>query len=251
MTDTNETACRDCGKPLAAGLRVMGMPYCEGCVRARTLYCHTCRTPLKPEDFATGRAVTLLGRRFCEGCLESAVQQGRERAASDPSNQAVRTGSKPSLEDSQDVDSIAIRRLYGRYVAHSDAVLVVKAPGLKALLGNRVRLWLDVSEGGFRAILKGDYELEERVAGSISFNPTKKVYPFESTIKHVRASQRYPGCTLVGARFDHPSRELQSFIMGKMSQRPVMIPSPPSGSTPKVRNKPASTSFPPPTPARV
>lgn len=251
MTDSQENTCRDCGKPLGSGLfaketRVMGMAYCEPCVRARTLFCHTCRAALKPEDFETGKAVTLLGRRFCENCLESAVQAGRERAGTSSSTHKA---ARPDLEETQDVDTIAIRRLYGRYVPHAEASLVVKAEGLLgSLRGNLVRLWLDVSEGGFRAVIAGSYSMDDGLRGAL--RQGGQVFPFRALVKHVRPSKRYPGCVLVGAKFDKPSKELQAFILNKMGGRPVMIPAPPQAA-PKPRPRPASTKFPPPSPAHV
>lgn len=242
VSDTADDLCRDCGKPLEKSgffqkgeTRVLGMPYCDSCVTARTFYCHTCRVPLKSEDFAEGKAVTLLGRRFCEDCLASAVRQGRDRAASNGS--AVRSASRivrapePTSDDSQDVETVAIRRQFGRYVPSADANLVVRAGGLLgAIRGNRVKLWLDVSEGGFRAIISGAFRLEEKLSGAISFKPDKSSFPFQAIVRHVRDSKRYPGCALIGAQFEKPSAELKSFIIGKLSGRPVMIPNahPPS-----------------------
>lgn len=251
MTDNVDDVCRDCGKVLRGSLfgkgetRVLGAAYCEDCVQARTLFCHTCRNPIQKADFDEGRAVTLLGRRFCEGCLEAAVKHGREKAVADPSRASRVSGSPTTLvrtlDDSYtDDETIAIRRAYGRYVPPSDADLEVKGTGLGAILGNRTRLWLDVSEGGFRAIISGAFKVQDRLSGRVTYRPGKESFDFKATIMHARPSRRYPGCVLVGVRFDQPSRELQGFIRSKMSGRPVMIPSPSS--------RPA-TQVPPPKPA--
>jgi hypothetical protein len=249
MTEPAETACRDCGKPLGGGIfqksetRVLGMAFCEDCVRSRTLFCHACRASLSSEDFAQGKAVTLLGRRFCENCLESAVKEGRDKAARNPGTRRASPSTiRRAADELQSDDTIAIRRLYGRFVPHAEAVLVVKRPGLwGALRGNLARLWLDVSEGGYRAILAGALELETRLAGSITFKPSKESFPFASVVKHARPSQRYPGCVLAGVKFEKPSRELQAFIRSQMGGRPVMIPSPGAKSS----DGPSSTTLPP------
>lgn len=250
MTEPANAACRDCGRPIEGGIfkagetRILGMAFCEECVRSRTLFCHTCRAPLSSEDFAQGLAVTLLGRRFCENCLESAVQEGRQKAARNPATRRASPSTirRAAADDVQSDDTIAIRRLYGRFVPHAEAVLVVKKPGLwGALRGNLARLWLDVSEGGYRAILSGRFELETRLSGLISFKPSKESFPFTSIVKHARPSQRYPGCVLAGLKFEKPSRELQAFIRSQMSGRPVMIPAP----APKASDHPSSTSLPP------
>jgi hypothetical protein len=212
MGDVKAFLCHGCGRSLSGTeKRGSGPTYCETCVKAPALHCHTCQVALKKEDFAQGKAVTLLGRRFCESCLRAEVLKGRQQAASAPA--------APAVQD----DTVSMRRLYGRYMPHHEAQLVVKAGGLAGLFGrNRVRVWLDVSEGGFRAIIAGVWKMDARLDGSIAFGPTRAVFPFHGTVKQVRPSDSHPDATLVACRFEEPSRELQTFILGKMSGHPAV-----------------------------
>lgn len=228
--------CHDCGQPLKTGLfgretRVLGAPFCPACVEARTLYCHGCRASIRSEDFEAGLAVTLLGRRYCHACLEAAVKEGRERAGRKPEPPA-KDGPAPLVkaDDPSDPESIAVRRAYGRYVPPADTELVARGGGWGALLGNRVRLWLDVSEGGFRAILRGSFQVDELLSGSVRERGSRRSFAFQARVRHSRPARRHPGCVLVGACFEKPSAELQAFIKSKMAGRPAMIPSSPKNS---------------------
>lgn len=227
-----DNVCQDCGQALKTGLfgketRVLGSAYCADCVEARTLFCHSCRTPIRKADFDEGRAVTLLGRRYCQDCLESAVKEGRNQAGT-KREPAPTAPALVKADDPNDPQSVAVRRAYGRYVPPGDTELVARGSGLlNVLRGNRVRLWLDVSEGGFRAILSGAFAVDELLSGSVSERGTKRSFAFQASVRHSRPAPRHPGCVLVGARFERPSADLQAFIKSKMSGRPAMIPSTP------------------------
>lgn len=212
--------CRDCGQvlpetriPGARETRILGGAYCPDCVRARSTSCRRCGGGLRPEDFEEGRAVVLAGRRYCESCLESAVagKHGHEAA---PEAQGL------------DDPSISARRIHGRYVPHAEATLAVRLPGVAGFLkGNLLRLWLDVSEGGFRAVLAGDLEQDVRVQGSLAYAPEKASFAFSATVRYLRPAQRFTGCILAGCQFTEPSSALQSFIRRTMAARPVLLPS--------------------------
>jgi hypothetical protein len=48
-------------------------------------FCDFCQTPVDPADFDSGRAVKVLGRTYCHGCMEKSIKRSRSRdaAASD------------------------------------------------------------------------------------------------------------------------------------------------------------------------
>lgn len=56
---------------------------------AGTGYCHYCRKSLAPEDFESGKAVTLLKRSYCEGCVHIAVEKSKQKEASSTTTPAV------------------------------------------------------------------------------------------------------------------------------------------------------------------
>jgi hypothetical protein len=212
--------CRDCGQSLAPdllggppGTRILAEAYCDPCRRARSLGCRRCGAGLRLEDFEEGRAVTVGGRRVCEACLEEAAEKGRRE-----------TTRRYAAEQAPGEPSTEARR-HGRYLPGRDAVLALRARGMGGLLrGDRVRVWLDISEGGLRAVLSGAIDAEAALDGSITVEGTGEAWPFEAVVKHVRGAPRHPGCVLAGCAFVDPSPELLAFIRGSLAARPVHLP---------------------------
>jgi hypothetical protein len=44
--------------------------------------CDFCRSPVDPSDFDSGKAVKVLGRTYCQTCMEKSIQRSRSRDAS-------------------------------------------------------------------------------------------------------------------------------------------------------------------------
>ncbi len=85
-------ACRRCAKPLAAAdfefdraMMLLGRPYCAGCLKDVQRSCHHCKKALRQSDFDGGRAVTLGTDLYCDGCLEGALKTARPAAILPPS----------------------------------------------------------------------------------------------------------------------------------------------------------------------
>ncbi len=213
--------CRDCGQGLPDLLlqggretRILGEAYCDVCVEARSLVCHRCHGGLRLEDFEEGRAVTLAGRRYCEPCLK-AIGEKRPGDAS---------GSSDGLRLDDDPAALAGQR-HGRFLPGKGVMLGVRAHGMVGILrGDRVRVWLDISEGGFRAILSGSLDLDTRVGGSLNSTKDGRAYPFEAVVKYSRPARQHPGCVIAGCAFVEPSSELLEFIRNSMGTRPVRLP---------------------------
>ena len=222
--------CRDRGEARPSSLllgaretKVLGEAYCDSCVRARSMRCHRCKGGLRLEDFEEGRAVTLAGRRYCEICLEMAVERGRGQSAlpeGDEPDSAHQARIEAGLED----PTMVVSRRHGRYVPGKGTKIAVRARGMGGIFrGDRVRVWLDISEGGFRAILSGDFDLESRLGGSLTMKDGGSI-PFEAVVKYVRPAPRHPGCVLAGCEFVAPSVDLLAFIRATMAARPVRLP---------------------------
>ncbi|MBV8880057.1 MAG: PilZ domain-containing protein [Planctomycetaceae bacterium] len=215
MTDSRLSSCKRCFKPLAPedfaqdrAMVLLGRAYCSFCLEAMTPTCHLCRKPVHEADFADGRAVTLQGVRFCDSCMEQAVR-------SEEPLHVVRV-EKPDLGGKS-------RRASIRFVPPLDCELILKPSGLKGLLSaNVAKLWIDVSEGGLRAIVQGKYPSGDLLQGKFVHPELDGKMEFEGVVRHARLSERFPDCTLVGLMFQEPSTLLQAFIRDVLGRDPGM-----------------------------
>jgi hypothetical protein len=171
--------------------------------------CHRCRKSLHESDFPQGRAVTLQGVRFCEDCMEEAVRSA-------PASPVLRV-------EKLDWGGRS-RRAAARFVPPQDAGLFLKPLGLKGLLrSNLVRLWVDVSEGGLRAVVLGGADVGDLVSGRFTHPELKQKLEFRGMIRHARPSGKYPGAVLIGVRFEEPSMMLLAFIRDILARDPGML----------------------------
>jgi hypothetical protein len=247
--------CVNCGRELSASdfsrdraMVLLGRAYCLECLEARTLSCHICKQSLRKADFVDGRAFTLLGWKYCGGCLDAAVQHARGESRKAPPavpTPAATPKAAPPLP-STDTAKIPVvqgdsegesRRMYSRFVPPAECELALKPGGLRGLFGTSVlRLWVDVSEGGLRAVVDGKYEQGEGISGRMSYPPLRLKLEFKGEVRHCKPSEKYAGCYMIGLKFQNPSSELKSFIREVMGDSPAMMsmkPAPPRRSAPK------------------
>jgi hypothetical protein len=226
MSDPAPGACKRCNKVLCGddfaqdrAMMLLGRAYCATCLEIMTPTCHLCRKALHEADFAEGRAVTLQGVRYCDGCMERAVR------TTPPSTTAPVEKLHPEWKT---------RRSAIRFVPPLDCEVTLKPSGLKGLLSaNIVKLWVDVSEGGLRAIVQGHYEAGDVLQGKLTHPELEDKLEFEGVVRHGRPSDKFPGCTLIGLRFEEPSRLFKAFIRDVLGRQQGVLPlSPP---TPKPR----------------
>jgi hypothetical protein len=219
--DASET-CASCGKlapptgpEYDRALMLSGSPYCPKCLPDLTFDCHRCRKPLRLDDFENGCAMVLLGHKYCDHCLEEAVEKRRKSPEADP---AVLDESGKKWK---------AHRAHPRVVPLEHCDLTMSRQGVLGFFGgNLVRLWVDVSMGGLRAILHGKYEVNDRLRGSMSYPPRKLKLEFQGIVRYVKTTDRYPGAMVVGIKFDAPSQELQTFIRDVLGARGNLTPSP-------------------------
>jgi hypothetical protein len=226
MSDPQSGACKRCHKVLCSedfardrAMMLLGRAYCATCLEIMTPTCHLCRKALHEGDFAEGRAVTLQGVRFCDACMEQAVR------TTQPSTTAPVEKPQPEWKT---------RRSAIRFVPPLDCEVTLKPAGLKGLLSaNIVRLWVDVSEGGIRAIVQGTFEAGDVLQGKLTHPELEDKLEFQGVVRHGRPSDKFPGCTLIGLRFEEPSKLFQAFIRDVLGREQGVLPlSPP---TPKPR----------------
>jgi len=236
-------ACSRCAKSVSPedfevgrAILLLGYVYCGNCQGDLRRACHDCKKPLRQADFDSGRAVTLGSDLYCDGCLEAALHRARPAAVLPPSvverlshagdeapapetpsaippsstKAPARPPAPPARAPEGDWQS---RRSSARFVPPHDCVLSIRPSGLLGLLGgNSVKLWLDVSEGGLRAVIAGTYAEGDLLRGRFSHPSLKKALDFRIRVRHSKASERFEGCSLVGVKFEHPASELVTFI---------------------------------------
>jgi len=227
--------CASCGTEVAQfgttydrALLLSGSPYCPRCLPDLRFECHRCRRALRLEDFDGGTAMVLLGHKYCDHCLEEAVGKNRHVAA------ASSAGS-PALLDESGKRWLAARA-HPRYLPPKDCLLTVHRPSVFGLLvGNVLRLWVDLSEGGLRAILRGTYEANDRVKGTIACSARQLTMEFKAVVRYVKNTDRFPGSMVVGLQFDQPSTEFQTFLREIMDDPSSATPTPRKSQIPKSR----------------
>jgi hypothetical protein len=226
MSDEQPKICDRCFKPVAQAdfdedraMVLLGRAYCAACLEAMTPTCHLCRKPLHEADFAEGRALTLQGVRFCDGCVEQVVRSEKPLSAT--------RVEKPDLGGRS-------RRASVRFVPPTDGEIILKPAGLKGLIStNLAKLWIDVSEGGLRALLHGRQVSGDVLQGKLAHPELDGKLEFQAIVRHARPSEKFPDCTLAGVKFEEPSKLLQVFIREILGRDPGMRSlSPP---TPKPR----------------
>src|SRR6185436_5235732 len=127
-------------------------------------------------------------------------------------------------------------RAHPRYLPPSDCTLTVHRQSVMGLLaGNVLRLWVDLSEGGLRTILRGAWGVNDRVKGTIACSSRKLTMEYRGVVRYVKNTDRFPGSMVVGLQFDHPSSEFQTFLREIMDDPSSATPTPRKTQIPKSR----------------
>lgn len=228
--------CASCGMVVAPfgtaydkALMLSGSPYCPKCLPDLRFGCHRCRKPLGVEDFDHGRAMVLLGHKYCDHCLEEAVGKYRHETS------AASSSPSPALLDESGKRWL-MARAHPRFLPPPDCALTVHRQSVLGLLaGNVLHLWVDISEGGLRTILRGTTAVNDRVKGTIVCAPRKLTMEFRALVRYVKSTDRFPGSMVVGLQFDQPSAEFQSFLREIMDDPTSATPTPRKNQIPKSR----------------
>lgn len=183
--------------------------------------CYTCGAVLKSGDYSHGRAISLLGRQFCEKCLERAMELSRPGARSSAAaHQKKGETHVPPPNDPEDpfqrspeeMEELR-RRTEERKAPPWGCDLYLRKSGIRGLFGgNCVRLWLDVSWRGGRAVLEGYYSVGDPLSLLIVHNGWGRRIEVAASVRHVSPSEQYPGSSLVGFNFENRSPALDEFL---------------------------------------
>ena len=143
-------------------------------------HCYTCSADLKPADFKDGRAVSLLGREFCDTCVERAAELSRPGAESSAGAHQKRgethvprpgSANDPFERTEEELEELR-RRTSDRKAPPWGCNLYLRKSGIRGIFGgNAVRLWLDVSVRGGRAILEGTFNVGDEISLWIVLTP--------------------------------------------------------------------------------
>ena len=217
------------GKAYDRALLLTGSPHCPRCLPDLRVECHRCRKALSVDDFDIGRAMVLLGHKYCDHCLEEAVEKKRQEGP------AAHPSPAPALLDESGKKWQAARA-HPRFLPPQDCALAVHRQSVLGLLaGNVLRLWVDLSEGGLRAVLKGSYDVDDKLRGTFTYPPRNVKLDFRGTVRYVKTTDRFPGAMLVGLRFDEPTAELQEFLLQLTQEHTGATPPPSRNQIPKSR----------------
>lgn len=193
--------------------------------------CDACGTPLRESAFEDGRAFVILKKRLCATCFEKLpgnVDVLGAPVALPPKPVKTPAGATPVHPDKSDGPTAsqvaaaaaeADRRSGPRFVPPREAELSIKSRGLGALLGDMVVEWLEVSEGGLRAIVSRRLSVDDEVNGRIRCRNLE--FPMSLTVRYVRQSVKMPKCHVVGFRFHNVSAEFRGFVRDKLCKTPV------------------------------
>ncbi len=210
-------------------LVLLGRNVCRFCVEKHTLYCSFCRGAIGSKDFEEGRAVTLLGKRYCETCLAAAVERSKPagRTGSSP-GRPIQVTPTPAPQRPPSAQELPLPgpegRLFERFVPPREARLHIRPAGLGGMLGgNRVKMWLDVSEGGLRAIVEGNFEKGDEIKAELKHPPAGASCAVFLKVRHSNASKSFPGCSVVGFKFVDPDRELRNLIQEHFRRHPLLF----------------------------
>jgi hypothetical protein len=219
------------------------------------LSCDFCCSGISASDLEEGRAVHLLSDLYCPKCILEAVENSKSertpclalkmpasgfRSPAIPAAQAysalanVREGPFSPAEGPLSKDDVPPitqereeRRGYGRYVPPFQAELSLRMAGLPGLLiGNMVRFWLEISEGGVRAIVSRKLAPRRVLKARIFHKSSGRSFDVGVSVRHVSQSHKYPGAFVVGFRFVEPSPDFMRWVRESLCLFPaVSVPS--------------------------
>lgn len=154
--------------------------------------CEFCGQPIPFLDFQEGWAAVISGKPTCAACAEEGVWIDQDRAVS---------------------PGVLKRRATPRYLPSIQCDLTLRhKTWLGWLAGNLSLKWLDISEGGLRAVIRTECRVDDRLRARIGYRPKHRSYALDVRVRGVQPSTQLPGGFVVGVQFQDPSPELKEMI---------------------------------------
>lgn len=202
--------------------------------------CRFCQGPVNPDDLAEGRAALLFGKLYCPRCLVIALEREKSKITSSPPPDVrasrpapggcstVPEGAKDGVAD-RDRPGGGLpsgggeRRDASRYVPPFEAALVLRLPGFFGFFrGNLVQFWVDVSEGGLRAIVSRKLSRGDVLCARLSLPAQHRSFSIDVQVRHVSESRRSQGAFLAGFRFIDPAPEFRPWVREHLCRFPAV-----------------------------
>ncbi|HLY08773.1 MAG TPA: hypothetical protein VKW04_05620 [Planctomycetota bacterium] len=167
--------------------------------------CDYCANAIPWEDFDEQVAAVVAGKSCCRVCMEEGLWVGSE--------------------GSPDRRTALRRRTQARYLPSHQCDLILRFSGIRGLLQeNLLVTWLDVSEGGLRAMVRRRCEEGDCLSARILHRPQKRAYKTAFLIRHAEPSRRREAVWVVGGEFDQPPSGLGAWIREIHGGHPALEP---------------------------
>ena len=168
----------------------MGLPSRSAKLAGR---CAFCDGDIPVLDFKEQRAGVIAGRNCCAVCLAEGAWFGNE------------TGSRQAADPKA--------RACPRFVPSLQLDLDLRLPGWRGIMSrNLTRQWLDVSESGFRAVVRKGVTVGALLSARIHHLPAKRTYPLVAHVRHVQNTERFADSVVAGIELVNPTEEFRSLI---------------------------------------
>jgi hypothetical protein len=175
--------------------------------------CDFCQGRIAAADLEEGRAVLVLGFRYCASCMSQAIRKKTRNPSLFPPCDPKPARAAPAAPPAPAPASAPPRdrRTHERFRPPEGAELVLRARGgLGRLLGvNLVKKWVDVSLGGLGAVITRRIREGETLDARISYKPLGDAFDVVVVARHVRQQDGLPS---VGFEFENPCGRLRVFL---------------------------------------
>jgi hypothetical protein len=155
--------------------------------------CEFCQNAIPFLDLREGRAAVISGKTCCAQCANDGAW--------------IKAASVPLPE------GVFRRRASPRFIPSNQCELDLRPRGWQGWFSRNLNLkWLDVSQGGLRAVVRGTWEVDHRLAARIFHQPTNTTHQLTVRVRHVQVASEFPDAVVMGVEFETPPPALQNML---------------------------------------